>query len=94
MEQVEKTPDVRRKRSVTGVVKSVSGEKTVVVAVARRYMHATFKKYVTSVKKYTAHDEKCTSVVGDTVRIEESRPLSATKRWRVAATVRKAKGAE
>jgi small subunit ribosomal protein S17 len=93
MEQVEKI-QARRKRTMTGVVKSVSGEKTVVVAVSRRYQHATFKKYVTSVKKFTAHDETSGCGVGDTVRIEESRPLSATKRWRVAGTVQKAKVAQ
>lgn len=93
METTEKTA-VRRKRSVTGEVTSVSGLKTVVVKVSRKYLHATFKKYVTSVKKYTAHDEHCACSVGDQVRIEESRPLSATKRWRVAGVVVKAKVAE
>ena len=94
MEQQAEKTQVRRKRSMTGTVASVSGAKTIIVTVARRYQHPTFKKYVTVVKKYTAHDEKCGCAVGDTVRIEESRPLSATKRWRVAATVEKAKVAE
>ena len=77
------TTTVRRKRKVAGTVSSVSGAKSIVVAVSRRYEHPKFHKYITRVTKYMAHDEHSKCVVGDAVIIEESRPLSARKRWRV-----------
>lgn len=94
MEGQEKAGKVRHHRNLTGRVTSVSGAKTVIVAVSRKYLHPTFKKYVTRVKHYTAHDEKSACGVGDEVRIVESRPLSATKRWRVAELVQKSRLAE
>ena len=94
MEEQQKAPKVRHQRNLIGRVTSVSGAKTVVVAVSRRYQHPTFKKYVTRVRPYTAHDEKSACGVGDQVRIVESRPLSATKRWRVAELVQKSRLAE
>jgi len=69
------------KRILQGVVVSDVQNKTVVVRVARRVMHPVYKKYITRSKKYSAHDEANTFKVGDVVRIEESRPLSKTKRW-------------
>jgi small subunit ribosomal protein S17 len=82
---MEQETTVRRKRQVTGTVTSVSGLKSIVVAVSRRYEHPKFHKYITRVTKYMAHDEHSKAAVGDTVVIEESRPLSARKRWRVVA---------
>ena len=66
-----------------GVVVSKSGAKTVKVAVSYRERHPVYGKIVTRTKKYHAHDEDDTAKVGDTVTIMETRPLSATKRWRV-----------
>ena len=66
-----------------GVVASKMGAKSVVVAVSYREIHPLYGKVVTRTKKYHAHDEDDTARVGDAVTIMESRPLSATKRWRV-----------
>ena len=66
-----------------GVVVSKSGAKTVKVAVSYRERHPVYGKIVTRTKKYHAHDEDDTAKVGDKVTIMETRPLSATKRWRV-----------
>ncbi|TAH32633.1 MAG: 30S ribosomal protein S17 [Alphaproteobacteria bacterium] len=71
------------KRILTGEVVSKSGSKTVKVKVTRRVPHPKYKKIVTLTKNYAAHDEKNQFNVGDKVRIQECRPLSATKRWEV-----------
>ncbi len=61
--------------------------KTIVVSVERRFAHPRFKKVVTSYNKFYAHDEKSEAKVGDQVRIEETRPLSKMKRWRLVEIV-------
>ncbi len=66
-----------------GVVASKMGAKSVVVAVSYRERHPLYGKVVVRTKKYHVHDEDDTAKVGDTVTIAETRPLSATKRWRV-----------
>ena len=66
-----------------GVVVSKSGAKTVKVAVSYRERHPVYGKIVTRTKNYQAHDEADTANVGDNVSIMETRPLSATKRWRI-----------
>jgi small subunit ribosomal protein S17 len=66
--------------------------KTIIVRVQRRFPHAKFKKVVTGYKKLYAHDEKGEAKVGDRVRIEETRPLSKTKRWRLIAVVERGAG--
>ena len=66
-----------------GVVASKMGAKRVGVEVSYREIHPLYGKVVTRTKKYHAHDEDDTAKVGDVVTIMESRPLSATKRWRV-----------
>ena len=71
------------KRILEGVVVSDKGEKTVVVKVERTLLHPLLKKTVRSSKKYHAHDENNQFKAGDTVRIEESKPLSKLKRWTV-----------
>ena len=68
-----------------GVVVSKSGAKTVKVAVSYREIHPVYGKVVTRTKKYHVHDEADTAKVGDTVSIMETRPMSATKRWRIVA---------
>ena len=76
------------KRKVrVGEVISNKMTKTIVVRVERRFPHARFKKIVTSYKKFYAHDEKSEAKPGDTVRIEESRPLSKLKRWTLIEVV-------
>jgi small subunit ribosomal protein S17 len=74
------------KRILQGVVVSDAQDKTVVVRVERRVMHPVYKKYITRSKKYAAHDENNVYKAGQTVRIEESRPISKRKRWIVLGT--------
>ena len=65
------------------VLKADPGDKTVVVLVERRYRHPLYGKELTERKKFHAHDEANRAKVGDKVRIEECRPLSRMKRWRL-----------
>lgn len=69
------------KRILQGVVVSDKQDKTVVVKVERRFTHPLLKKTVRRTKNYHAHDEANQFKVGDTVRIEETRPLSRLKSW-------------
>ena len=69
------------KRVLQGVVVSDACNKTVVVRVERRVMHPIYKKFVSRSKKYAAHDEDNRYAAGDSVKIEESRPLSKRKSW-------------
>ena len=73
-----------------GEVISNKMAKTIIVRVQRRFQHPRYKKVVTSYKKLYAHDEKSEATVGDRVRIEETRPLSKTKRWRLIEVVERA----
>ena len=68
-----------------GVVVSKSGAKTVKVAVSYRERHPVYGKIISRTKNYHAHDEADTAKVGDEVTIMETRPMSATKRWRIVA---------
>lgn len=70
-----------------GEVISNKMAKTIVVRVERRFPHPQFKKVVTAFSKFYAHDEKSEAKVGDRVRIQESRPLSKLKRWRLVEVV-------
>jgi small subunit ribosomal protein S17 len=87
-EDGEKVP--HRKIRV-GVVVSNKMEKSITVKVERRVRHKLYKKYFNKSKKFMAHDENNECGIGDTVRIVETRPLSARKRWRLDAIVEKAK---
>ena len=79
--------DVRgRRKTKIGVVVSSKMEKTVVVLVERVYSHPQYAKVVRDSSKYYAHNELDVKE-GDTVRIQETRPLSKTKRWRVVGRV-------
>jgi len=69
------------KRVLQGVVVSDKGDKTIVVKVERRFTHPTMLKTIRRSKKYHAHDEGNVHKVGDQVSIEETRPISKTKRW-------------
>lgn len=79
-----------RKNEKVGQVVSTKMTKTIVVEVSRRVPHPVYKKIVKKRKKFYAHDEQQTAQVGDVVRIEESRPLSRLKRWRLVEVVRRA----
>ncbi len=69
------------KRLLMGVVVSDKADKTVVVNVERRFTHPLLKKTVRRTKKYQAHDPENKFKVGDRVAIEESKPISKSKRW-------------
>ncbi|MGI6367834.1 MAG: 30S ribosomal protein S17 [Anaerolineae bacterium] len=71
------------RRRLSGRVVSDKMEKTVIVQVERTSRHPVYSKILRTVKKYVAHDEEGAAREGDWVTIEESRPLSRTKRWRV-----------
>jgi small subunit ribosomal protein S17 len=74
------------KRILQGTVVSDKTDKTIVVEVERRYTHPLYKKVVRRSKKYHAHDETNSAKVGDRVRIQETAPISKTKRWTLVAS--------
>ena len=78
------------RKTKTGRVVSDKMDKTIVVSVERLARHPLYKRVIRLTTKFKAHDESNEAHVGDTVLIEESRPLSATKRWRLVRIVAKA----
>ena len=82
------------RRTKTGRVVSDRMDKTVVVSVERRRRHPIYKRVIRLSTKFKAHDEENAARVGDTVRIEESRPLSREKRWRVVEIISHGAGEE
>ena len=89
----EQTPTTERnaRKVREGLVVSDKMDKTVVVTVEDRVKHALYGKVLRRTSKLKAHDEQNDCGVGDRVRIMETRPLSATKRWRVVEILEKAK---
>jgi len=83
----------RRRLTLTGRVVSDRMDKTVVVLVESHYRHRLYGKLLRRRKKYMAHDEANACHTGDLVRLEESRPLSRRKRWRVIDILGRAQGA-
>jgi small subunit ribosomal protein S17 len=83
-----------KRRTKVGRVISDKMDKTVVVSVERLRRHPIYKRVVRLSSKFKAHDEENGAHVGDTVRIEESRPLSAEKRWRVVEVIARGSGEE
>jgi small subunit ribosomal protein S17 len=94
MAEETKTLELARgtRKERIGEVISNKMTKTIVVRVERRFPHPKFKKVVTGYKKLYAHDEKAEAKVGDRVRIEETRPLSKLKRWRLVEVVERSSG--
>ena len=90
-ETQNQTPETQAERNSrkgrVGVVVSDKADKTVTVKVERRFAHPLYGKQVAQTKKYLAHDELNEYREGDKVRIEETRPLSKLKRWRVAELI-------
>ena len=85
------TPKVQgRRKEVVGEVVSSRMSKTIVVKVTRKKSHPFYGRVIARNKKFYAHDEKNEAHVGDVVRIEETRPLSKLKRWKLKDIVRKA----
>ena len=85
------TPQVQNKRKTkVGRVVSDKMDKTIVVSVERLARHPLYKRVIRLTTKFKAHDELNDAHTGDTVQIEESRPLSATKRWKLIKVVQRA----
>jgi small subunit ribosomal protein S17 len=79
------------KKTMTGVVVSNKMDKTVVVRVERKFSHPFLKKVVKTTKKYKVHDEKNECLEGDFIRIQETRPLSKQKNWRLLDVITREK---
>ena len=84
------TPVRGQRKTKTGRVVSDKMDKTIVVSVERLTKHRLYKRVIRLSTKFKAHDETNDARVGDTVLIEESRPLSATKRWRLISVIQRA----
>jgi small subunit ribosomal protein S17 len=80
------------RQTLTGRVVSDKMDKTVTVLVERTVMHDLYQRYVWRSKKFHAHDENNEAKVGDQVEIVSTRPLSATKRWRVQQILKRGEG--
>ncbi|QED28782.1 30S ribosomal protein S17 [Microvenator marinus] len=90
-EEAPKTEKTRGQRKTRiGTVVSDKMQKTIVVSITRRYMHPKYKKYVKMRSRYQVHDPNDECKIGDRVLIEETRPLSKNKRWKVKEIVEKA----
>ena len=86
---MEQTRKLRKER--IGQVVGNKMDKSVTVAVVRKYKHPVYGKFIRKTTRFMAHDEKNECGVGDTVRIMETRPLSKNKRWRLVEVLEKAK---
>jgi small subunit ribosomal protein S17 len=75
--------EMQHRKTRVGVVVSDKMDKTVVVSITKKVQHPMYKKFVVHRAKFKAHDSENTYKVGDRVEIEETRPLSRDKRWRV-----------
>jgi len=81
---------VKTARSVVGRVKSNRGQKTIAVEMERRVKHPLYKKYVLRSTRVLAHDEENTCQEGDWVLVEECRPISKRKSWRLVKVLERA----
>jgi len=82
------------KRTITGKVVSNKMDKSIVVATVRKIPHKLYKKYIKRTTKVKAHDEDNQCKIGDVVKIEECRPISKSKSWRLIEVIEKAVGGE
>ncbi len=90
-EEINMEVKVSNKKQRVGVVASNKMDKSITVLVERRIKHPIYGKYVKKSKKFMAHDEANEANIGDTVKIEESRPLSKRKKWKLIEVIEKAK---
>jgi small subunit ribosomal protein S17 len=90
MAETAATKQAGRRNTKVGEVVSTKMSKTIVVEVMRQKQHPLYVRVVKKSKKFYAHDEQQTARVGDVVRIEETRPLSKLKRWRLKDVIRRA----
>ncbi|HLJ90967.1 MAG TPA: 30S ribosomal protein S17 [Candidatus Angelobacter sp.] len=91
MAETATTSNESRRSTKIGQVVSTKMNKTIVIEVSMRKSHALYRRVIKKTRKFYAHDENNTAHVGDTVEIEETRPLSKLKRWRLKNIVQKAK---
>lgn len=82
---------VQNKTTKVGMVTSSAADKSVVVKVENLVMHPLYQRFVRTTSKFMAHDEENTCNTGDRVLIEECRPMSRRKRWRVRRVIERAK---
>src|SRR5262252_5420759 len=87
----ETTTNQSRRATKIGQVVSAKMSKTIVVEVINKKAHPLYQRVIAKNKKFYAHDEKNTARVGDFVEIEETRPMSKLKRWRLKNVIQKAK---
>jgi small subunit ribosomal protein S17 len=80
-----------RRKTRIGKVVSNKMDKSIIVAIERRIIHPIYKKYFKKTTKFMAHDQNNVANIGDTVKIMETRPLSARKRWRLVEVIEKVK---
>ena len=91
--QTGQTPVVKKRhQQKVGVVVSNKMQKTIVVAVESLKKHRIYKRTYKQTKRFHAHDEENSCQIGDLVRIEETRPLSKTKRWRLVEIIKRGSG--
>ncbi|MCH7639277.1 MAG: 30S ribosomal protein S17 [Bacteroidetes bacterium] len=90
-EGVAETPARAARKQRIGLVVSDRMDKTITVAIQRQVKHPVYGKFVKKTTKLKAHDETNDANEGDTVRIQETRPLSKTKRWRLVEVVERAR---
>ena len=91
MSDVTGTPRPNRRKTRDGTVVSNAMDKTAVVSVIERVRHPRYAKTVQRTKRLYAHDDKYDVRVGDVVRVQETRPLSKLKRWRVVEVLERAR---
>lgn len=91
MPETTKTEVGSSRKTLIGEVVSTKMAKTIVVEVGRQKAHPLYRRVVARTGKFYAHDEQQTANLGDFVRIEETRPLSRLKRWRLKDVIRRAK---
>jgi small subunit ribosomal protein S17 len=91
MEQKLATTESTQRQTKIGRVVSAKMQKTIVVEVERRVQEARYKRTIRKTSRFMAHDEAGTAKLGDSVRIEETRPLSKRKRWRLRDVIAKAR---
>lgn len=80
-----------KKKELTGKIISDKMDKTRVVEVERRERHKLYKKVIRKLSKFKAHDEKNETKMGDVIKMEETRPISKEKRWRVKEVIERSK---
>jgi small subunit ribosomal protein S17 len=88
---VETRPAQSRRNTKIGYVVSTKMAKTIVVEVTRQKSHTLYRRVISRSKKFYAHDENNTARMGDVVLIEETRPMSRLKRWRLKQVIQRAK---